>query len=395
MHHVDTLNFRGSFTWLHLRRGQPLQAQPRIPCAALTAASVAGGLWPKLPVTSGCLQRAMATPEEVTCCHVQGKSCGPSATGPSPDDTVRTYPQHPLPPSDSSRNKDRKPRESRWQIREPQRGMPATFHGLVLSVGETLFILQIMAQRQGCGQTGMNSKNEGVGAAAPQSSAPTVFTLVLSEASRGSERSTDREAGGRVCPQVPLLTSCVTSDSSLQPLICEMEATPRSSTRRVLETSAHRSLAHREVPTGRSMGNFCGYQPASSTKGESSVPQCFQLLPRRLLPPSMCQTSCYSVSLEAKTDGFPQMVPYTNRSYVFTCLYSRLRPPAPRGKPGGRGAAEYRSSLTLVPLFLTSRAHVCFLVCSPPNQGGAWSPGPSTYVQHRVSAPENIYGQNK
>ncbi|XP_041613515.1 uncharacterized protein LOC121492217 [Vulpes lagopus] len=31
---------------------------------------------------------------------------GPSATGPSPDDTVRTYPQHPLPPSDSSRNKD-------------------------------------------------------------------------------------------------------------------------------------------------------------------------------------------------------------------------------------------------------------------------------------------------
>lgn len=52
-------------------------------------------------------------------------------------------------------------------------GMPATFHGLVLSVGETLFILQIMAQRQGCGQTGMNSKNEGVGAAAPQSSAPT------------------------------------------------------------------------------------------------------------------------------------------------------------------------------------------------------------------------------
>ncbi|CAO2604906.1 hypothetical protein LEMLEM_LOCUS12237 [Lemmus lemmus] len=36
-------------------------------------------------------------------CFYEG-CAGPSATGPSPDDTVGAYPQHPLPPSDSSRN---------------------------------------------------------------------------------------------------------------------------------------------------------------------------------------------------------------------------------------------------------------------------------------------------
>lgn len=41
MHCVDTLDFRGGFTRMHAGLAPPLEVQPRIPCAASTAALVA------------------------------------------------------------------------------------------------------------------------------------------------------------------------------------------------------------------------------------------------------------------------------------------------------------------------------------------------------------------